>query len=352
MPFPRPASVFLPRPRQVATVLVFTLTLSWLLHVLSGTPYLGVFGRIGFIGAVLLMAYTAAGALRPHRLGLAPARLLAVVAAAPVAALATALATQRGRFLDYLGDTQTLVGHVLMVSLAILFGVAFSLVAMRSERRQLERAQRLAAELETSRLERELLDARLRILHAQVEPHFLFNTLSNVEALVASGSPNAAPVLRHLIAYLRAAMPRLNDAQATLDTELQLVRSYLELMQLRMPDRLQFAVAVPAWAGTLRFPPMALLTLVENAVRHGIDPAIDGGRIDVGGQRDDASGETVLWVGDTGVGMAETAQPGTGLSNLRSRLRGYYGEAARVDLHEIAPHGVRVELHFQAGVTA
>jgi signal transduction histidine kinase len=348
-PLPRPAATLLPTARQCAVVAIFTLSLSWLLHVLSGTPYLGVFGRIGFIGAALLMAYSIAGGVHPRWMGAGPARLAAVVLTAPVAALITALATQRGRFLAYLGDTQTLVGHVLMVVLSIFFGVLFSLVAMRNERKARERADQLGIELEKNRLERELLDARLRMLHAQIEPHFLFNTLSNVEALVAAGSPNAGPVLRHLIAYLRAAMPRLNDADATLETELQLVRSYLELMQLRMPDRLRFTVSAPAGAGTLRFPAMALLTLVENAIRHGIDPNIDGGRIDVGGRLDDTAGKLVLWVHDTGKGMSETAQPGTGLSNLRTRLHAFYGDGARVDLHEVEPHGLRVELHFYAG---
>ena len=91
---------------------------------------------------------------------------------------------------------------------------------------------------------------------------------------------------------------------------------------------------------------MALLTLVENAVRHGIDPGVDGGRIDVGTALNAASGTACVWVSDTGVGMAETAQPGTGLQNVRSRLRAVYGVGARLELHEVAPHGVRAELHF------
>lgn len=345
----RRAQAFLPTARQAFVVTVFTLLLSWLLHLLSGTPYLGVFGRIGFIGAALLLAYSAAGALRPRWLSLAAARLGAVVLMAPVAALVTALATQRGQFLAYLAQTQTLVGHFLMVVLAVVFGVLFSLLAMRSERRERERADRLQAELEKNTLERELLDARLRLLQAQIEPHFLFNTLANVEALVASGSPNAGPVLRHLIAYLRAAMPRLNDEAATLEQELQLVRAYLELMRVRMPDRLQFEVAHVAQAAGLRFPPMALLTLVENAVRHGIDPAMEGGRIAVGAMVEGAGGKSCVWVSDTGVGMAETAQPGTGLNNVRSRLQAVYGASARLELHALDPHGVRAELHFSGG---
>jgi two-component sensor histidine kinase len=341
---------FLPTARQIVVVAVFTALLSWLLQALTRTAYIDVFGRLGFIGLALLMAYAAAGGLRPRWLAPVPARLAAVVLAAPLAVLATVVATQGGQAAAYLDQPANRAAHVFMTALAIALGVPFALLGLRGERKARERDERRQAAVDKERLERELLDARLRILHAQIEPHFLFNTLANVEALVDASSPNAGPVLRHLIAYLRAAMPRLHDADATLQTELQLVRSYLELMRLRMPDRLHFTVTEPARASALRFPPMALLTLVENAVRHGIDPAVAGGRIDVGGRIDAADGgNAVLWVEDTGVGMAETASPGTGLSNLRSRLKAFYGAGARVELHETAPHGVRVELHFHPG---
>lgn len=345
----RPSPALLPTRRQALVVAAIVLPLSWLLHKASGTAFLAVLARIGFVGACLLLAYSAAGALRPRWLSLRAARLLAIIVMAPFASLGSAVLTQGWGVLTYFNDVQILTGHIMMMGLALLFGLTVSLLAMRGERLARERADRLQVELEKNTLERELSDARLRLLQAQIEPHFLFNTLANVEALVDAGSPNAGPVLRHLIAYLRAAMPRLNAADATLGSELQLVRTYLELMHMRMPDRLHFKVAsLPALA-PLRFPAMALLTLVENAVRHGIDPGMDGGRIDVGGEADTATGKVMLWVADTGVGMAETAQPGTGLSNLQARLQALYGASARLDIHEQAPHGVRVELHFQPG---
>jgi sensor histidine kinase YesM len=339
----------LPTRRQALIVTLFVLILSWLLHKASRTAFHIVIGHIGFIAACLLMAYSAAGPLRPRWLSLRAARLLAIVVMSPLASLATAVIMQGANVFTYLRSVEKLSGYIMMVVLALIFGTVMSMLSMRGERKERERADRLQVELEKNALERELLDARLRLLQAQIEPHFLFNTLANVEALVASGSPNAGPVLRHLIAYLRAAMPRLNDADATLGTELQLVRTYLELMHLRMPDRLQFDVASLPALSAMRFPAMALLTLVENAVRHGIDPSMTGGRIEVGGAADAASGKVVLWVGDTGVGMAETAQPGTGLSNLRTRLQGFYGAGAHLDVHEQAPQGVRVELHFHPG---
>ena len=208
--------------------------------------------------------------------------------------------------------------------------------------------ERARTEREKDALERSLLDARLRLLQAQIEPHFLFNTLANVQALVEAGSPNAAPVLRHLINYLKAAMPHLVDADATLGKELQLVEAYLALMRMRMPDRLAYTISVAPELGRLRFPAMALLTLVENAVRHGIDPATHGGQIEVGAERAPGSGKVCVWVADTGVGMSESAAPGAGLDNVRIRLRASFGDDARLELHEAAPHGLRVECHFTA----
>jgi LytS/YehU family sensor histidine kinase len=153
-------------------------------------------------------------------------------------------------------------------------------------------------------------------------------------------------VLGSLIAYLRGAMPRLKEQAASLGDELSLVRAYLELMHMRMPDRLQYSVNVPAALDGLRFPPMALLTLVENAVRHGVDPSEEGGRIDVGAATDPANGQVRLWVQDSGVGMSPQAGSGTGLQNLRERLGMFYGPDARLELSEPQPHGLHAELRF------
>jgi len=151
-------------------------------------------------------------------------------------------------------------------------------------------------------------------------------------------------VFRSLIAYLRAAMPQLHQQTATLGDEERLVRAYLELMLMRMPDRLTFAVELEPVLRALPFPPMALLTLVENAIRHGIDPGCDGGHIEVGARRE-SGGHVRLWVADTGVGLTEGTGTGTGLRNLRERLQVFFGPSASVTLLEQAPHGVRAEIH-------
>jgi LytS/YehU family sensor histidine kinase len=218
--------------------------------------------------------------------------------------------------------------------------------ALYRERDAQARAEALGFALERETLQRQAADAKLALLQRQVEPHFLFNTLANVQALVESGSPRAAPVLTSLIAYLRAATPALGEGTATLGREAALVRAYLELMQMRMPDRLAFALAVDPQLHALKLPPMTLITLVENAVRHGIDPSEAGGRIEVGARRDVASGRVHLWVADTGRGLDETHPPGTGLANLRERLAAAYGDRATLTLSGVSPQGVRAEIEL------
>src|SRR5262245_24219796 len=136
-----------------------------------------------------------------------------------------------------------------------------ALAAIVRQKDAFARDQTLAFAFERSELERQALDARLHLLQAQVAPHFLFNTLANVQALVDAGSPRASAVLRSLTAYLRAAVPLLHEPAATIESELQLVRPYLELMQMRMPDRLEYSVNVDPSVLPVRCPPTTLLTL-------------------------------------------------------------------------------------------
>jgi LytS/YehU family sensor histidine kinase len=240
-----------------------------------------------------------------------------------------------------------MTGFFTMTMTAVLFAPWIAMSALMRQRDETVRSQAVAFERERSELERKALDARLRLLQAQVEPHFLFNTLANVRELVDSGSPQASTVLGSLIAYLRAAVPRLQEPATTLGQELQLVRAYLELMQMRMPDRLQFMLHADETALGLRCPPMTLLTLVENAVRHGIDPSEEGGRIEVRVRVQD--GRCRAQVIDTGVGLQNAGKgPGTGLSTLRERLQLTFGGDAELRLTALEPHGICAELDFPA----
>jgi sensor histidine kinase YesM len=223
--------------------------------------------------------------------------------------------------------------------------------AILRQRDLFTREQAFSFELERSEYERRESDARLRQLQAQVEPHFLFNTLANVQALVDSGSPQASKVLNSLIAYLRAAVPRMHSQSTTLAVEVDLARAYLDIMQMRIPDRLQYTIRLEPAAARLQCPPMALLTLVENAVKHGIDPSEAGGRIDVDIWLRDH--RCVMRVQDTGVGLNRLRSGlGTGLSTLRERLQLAFGGDAQLVLTEIQPHGVCAEITFPVRETA
>ena len=244
-------------------------------------------------------------------------------------------------------DERRLNGFMSMTMSGLLFAPWIAVAALFRQRDFAARRQALAFALEKSELERKALDSRLRLLQAQVEPHFLFNTLANVRELVDSGSPQASTVLDSLIAYLRAAVPRLHETTTTMEQELQLARAYLELMHMRMPDRLQFTVHAEDAASGLRCPPTTLLTLVENAVRHGIDPSEDGGRIDV--RVDVRNGRCHAQVCDTGVGLQQSGQGlGTGLATLLERLQLAFGGDAQLRLTELQPRGACAEVEFPA----
>ncbi len=268
-----------------------------------------------------------------------------VALAVPFAVIFAYLCTSFGYSTSFAHDTGRQMGFAMVLAAGLLVAPWAALAALFRQVTGEARNRELAFALERSQLERQALDARLRVLQGQVEPHFLFNTLANVRELVESGSPQAGAVLESLIAYLRAAVPRLGaSGDGTLAQELELVRAYLEVMQMRIPDRLSFLVNADPALEALPFPAMALLTLVENAVRHGIDPREEGGRIEVRVTRE---GERLrAQVLDTGAGLGTGHAPGggTGLANLRERLRLLHGEAASVTLSPLSPHGVSAEL--------
>ena len=339
--------------KTIVRRLLFTFgfaTLIGLLYVLpSQSPALLVLGRVWLVGLFALLAFSLFERwprTLPSWLARWVLQLLGVLAAVPIAALMAYWITTGGNF-GFLQNQLRLAGFGILTVTGILFAPWIALGAMVRQREAFARRQQLSFALERSELERQALDARMRLLQAQVQPHFLFNTLANVQALVDTGSPKASQVLGILIAYLRAAVPLLDAPFSTLQDELALVRSYLELMHMRMPDRLLFTIASDPEALPLRCPPLTLLTLVENAVRHGIDPSEEGGRIDIDVQ---LSGQQCrVLVSDTGVGLKQGGGGlGTGLSTLRERLLLSFGSATQLHIAEVQPHGVRVELIFPA----
>ncbi|SFN48424.1 sensor histidine kinase [Dokdonella immobilis] len=312
--------------------------------------YAVLFGRLLFIAAMGVLVF-GLFERKPRRLPRWLARwvlqVLAVAIVMPIAAWVAYRLTTLGNPLPFWEDKDRLEGFATMSILGLLLAPWMAVSALVGQISGAAQKQALAFELERSKLERKAIDTRLRLLQAQVEPHFLFNTLANVRELVDSGSGQASTVLGSLIAYLRAAVPRLQKSTTTIHEELDLVRAYLEIMHMRIPDRLQYSLHADADAEPLDCPPMALLTLVENAVRHGIDPSEKGGRIDVRVETDGI--RCRVRVVDTGAGLWQPAgAAGTGLATLRERLQLMFGEAARLELVRIAPHGVSAELDFPA----
>jgi hypothetical protein len=331
----------------------FTLGISALFGIIlnagNESPLLVVMARAMIVGFSAMLAF---GVFErwprrlPRWLARSVLQLVAIVVVIPPAAAIAYVATTGGHP-QFEQNQKRVMGYAQLTFAGILFAPWIAVGAMLRQRNAFAREQALAFELERSEFERRALDARLRLLQARVEPHFLFNTLANVQALVDAGSPHASKVLASLIAYLRAAVPRMHEPVTTLGQELQLARAYLEVMQMRMPDRLQFALRIEPAAKDMKCPSMTLMTLVENAVRHGIDPSEEGGRIDVDVWLH--QGRCCVRVNDTGVGLKPTSEGlGTGLSTLRERLQLAFGGDAQLRLFELEPHGVSAEVDFPA----
>jgi signal transduction histidine kinase len=211
-----------------------------------------------------------------------------------------------------------------------------------AERRRGEQAA--AAQTAT---EKELTVARLSLLHAQVEPHFLYNTLASAQYLTRTDPSRADEMLGHLIVYLRHSLPRTDEALSTLGDELDRSRAYLEILRIRMGERLQVQVDVAPGLLSTPLPPMMLQTLVENAVKHGLEPKPGGGTIWLLGR---AQGDSVaITVADDGVGFRDAGSgTGIGLKNVRERLRLVYGTAAMLTIVANFPNGVAATLSVPA----
>jgi signal transduction histidine kinase len=194
------------------------------------------------------------------------------------------------------------------------------------------------AELGRLQAQRAQAQGQAQLLQAQIEPHFLFNTLANIRRLMHTDAGAAAAMLADLRHYLQQALPRLRSDHSTLADEMALVRAYLDLHAVRMGARLQYGIEVPAHLSDAVVPPMLLLTLVENALKHGLQPLPQGGRIDVLAQADGQ--RLTLTVSDNGRGMGEAMGHGMGLANLRARLRALYGDAAALQLQLNQPTGL------------
>ena len=205
----------------------------------------------------------------------------------------------------------------------------------------------LRTQIDRTSLDAELQRAHLKLLRAQIEPHFLFNTLSAVRALARVDRAASVEMLDNLIRYFEAALPRLEADEVPLAQEMQLVDAYLGIYRVRMGARLGYEIALPRNLENVRVPTMMLLTLVENALKHGVNVALEGGFVRVSAVRERDS--LLLKVADSGQGLSKRHGHGTGLANISQRLLLMYGERAVLSLRDAEPRGTVASISIPLG---
>ncbi|HEV2608726.1 MAG TPA: histidine kinase [Noviherbaspirillum sp.] len=232
---------------------------------------------------------------------------------------------------------QNPAGYIVVTLLVSLFITWFfwnrSALAYLKAEAEVEKARAAA-------IEKQALQAQLQLLQAQIEPHMLFNTLANLQGLIAVDPPRAQQMLDQLILYLRATLSSSRAEQTTLGQEFALMEAYLGLMKVRLGGRLSYTLHLPDDLRDRRLPPMLLQPLVENAIKHGIEPKIEGGHIDVQAVTENAA--LMLTVRDTGLGLRDAgATSGTrvGMANLHDRLQALYNGNASFSLTPNHPEG-------------
>jgi signal transduction histidine kinase len=323
--------------RQLLYALLLTLAVVAVVRAASdfGSPFWLSYLRGVIAAVVLLLAYTLAGNLRVPHVSQRTLKYLLVPILAPLGLMVAYVLTMSpdgsccsGGFFDNHGAVE---GWAKMSAGAVLAASTMAFLAISRERDRDAEDLRRKFEFEREHLERLSVAARMQALRVRMEPHFLFNTLANIQQLVRDGSPQAPDVLSSLIAYLRAAIVEDRDGMTSLAQEFDRARHYLAIMQMRLPDRLRFELALPHELEAVAFPALALLTLVENAVAHGIEPSENGGTIRVSASVAEG-GAVQIDVLDTGVGLAANAGTGFGLRNLRERLAAAWGDRATLSL--------------------
>jgi len=272
---------------------------------------------------------------------------------AVLVALALIIGTLCGAYLGaYLSglSSSTLFEEAGLLQL-LLLGVMFGSIITYffSSREQIAESQARIQEEKIKRLtsEKKAAVANLKLLQAQIEPHFLFNTLSNVLSLLDTNPQKGKSMLVDFIQYLRASLAKSREEKATLGQEMEMIQAYLSIYKVRMGDRLQYKIDLPHNIAAVSFPPMLIQPLVENAIKHGLEPKVDGGEILIRGVEKD--GILRLEIIDSGMGFKAQRESGMGLSNIRERLFSLYGNNGRLILEENPPHGLKAAIEVPHG---
>jgi len=231
------------------------------------------------------------------------------------------------------------------LGLALFFGITGSLIFYTRERLYRTSQQLAEAELRESQQQKLLTETELKLLQAQIEPHFLFNTLSNIAQLIPGDPELAGKTLENLTTLLRASLTRTRTGETTLGQEIEFAGAYLAIQATRMQGRLRYEIDLPDELRDIPLPPLLVQPLLENAVTHGIESLSAGGEVSFTARKIDD--ELILSVHDTGAGISETgANGGTGLRNVRDRLRLRYGPNASLELTPANPRGVNAVINI------
>lgn len=232
--------------------------------------------------------------------------------------------------------------------IAVVIGLFFGgiggityFLSLRIEKLDAEVKQRRMNEIES---EKRQLEAHLKLLQAQIEPHFLFNTLANVSSLIETEPALSRQLLERLIDWLRIALARARSDNTTMGDELDMLENYLQILKIRFGDRLNWKTNVSEEVRHASFPPMLLQPLVENAIRHGIEPKLGGGRLTISAENDEK--KVTVRVHDDGAGFNAEGKPGAGLENVRARLRALYGMEGNLMLESNVEGGLTVTLEI------
>lgn len=268
---------------------------------------------------------------------------IVVVAALVVVGIAIGNALQQGR--DPLHYLQRLAALKALLPFALATAVVMFIVTNAGERRALAELEAMRQRQDIAAAAQLLAEARLRALQAQIEPHFLYNTLANVLSLIDSQPAQARHMLARFIDFLRASLQASRAEQASVGAELDLTAAYLDVLVVRMGARLRYRIEADGAARACVIAPMLIQPLVENAVMHGLESKIDGGTVVLRARRD---GDVVrIEVQDDGVGIGQApprAGGGVGLANLKARIRTAHGSAGQLQLLDNPGGGALVRL--------
>lgn len=236
-----------------------------------------------------------------------------------------------------------------LMFLGVMFGSVITYFFASSRLLAESRARIQEEKIKVLTIEKKAAEANLKLLQAQIEPHFLFNTLSNILSLLDTNPQRGKSMLVDFIKYLRSSLSKIREDRTTLGQEMDMIQAYLNILKVRMGDRLNYQIDVPNHLESNPFPPMLVQPIVENAIKHGLEPKVDGGKIIISGREKD--GKLQLEIVDTGVGFAEDRESGLGLANIRERLFSIYGNNGKLILEENSPQGLKATIEVPHGQT-